>query len=256
MAKLRAVVLAAGRGVRMGGATPKTLLPIGEHAPLLYYILHGLAAAGIDDLLVVTGHRPQEIQDYVAKESPIAAVSFVRNSRYASWGNFHSVRVAIDQSPGMDVLVVNSDVVVHPSVYSDVAATRGALVLAVQKRHGLDAEDMRVELSRDRVVDIGKDLRMPLSHGEYSGVSLLRPDAAAVYLDIATDLEWRAQTNEYYEGVYRMVLARHVDARAALVDEGRYAEVDTPDDVAAAASVIESNVEAWPAASDVAASTE
>ncbi|HEY7875548.1 MAG TPA: NTP transferase domain-containing protein, partial [Actinomycetota bacterium] len=41
MAKLRAVVLAAGRGTRMGGGTPKTLLPIDGNEPLLHYILEG-----------------------------------------------------------------------------------------------------------------------------------------------------------------------------------------------------------------------
>jgi L-glutamine-phosphate cytidylyltransferase len=245
MAKLRAVVLAAGRGTRMGGATPKTLLPVDGKEPLLHYILEGLAVAGVDDLLVVTGHRPEEIQEYVTERSHIPAVSFVRNARYASWGNFHSVRVAIDQSPGMAVLVVNSDVVVHPDVYKRTADAPGELVLAVQRSRHLDEEDMRVELSRDRVVAIGKHLRMPLSHGEYAGVSLLRPDAARVYNEISTDLEWSAQTTLYYEDVYALMIEHKVDTRAAAVQPGEYAEVDTPEDVAAAAGVIDRHGDAW-----------
>lgn len=247
MANLRAVVLAAGRGTRMGGETPKTLLPVDGRAPLLHYILEGLHAAGIGDLLVVTGHRPAEIQDYVTAHSKIDSVTFLRNMRFASWGNFHTVRVAIDQSPGMDVLVVNSDVIVHPDVYRDTADTHGDLVLAVQRRRVLDAEDMRVQLSGDRVLAIGKDLRMPLSHGEYAGVSLLRPEACRIYSEISTDLEWRADTNRYYEDVYEMMIQHGVDAHAALVPEGAYAEVDTPDDVPAAAAVIDRHPEAWPA---------
>jgi choline kinase len=252
VAKLRAVLLAAGRGTRMGGETPKTLLPVGDHEPLLYYILEGLHAAGIEQLLVVTGHRPQEVQDYVAEHSKIPDVVFNRNARYASWGNFHSVRVGLDQSPGMDVLVVNSDVVVHPDVYRRVATARGELVLAVETRRVLDAEDMRVQLDGDRALAIGKDLRLPLSHGEYAGVSLLRRGAAEMYLDISTDLEWRARTDLYYEDVYEMMLQRGIDARAALVRVGEYAEVDTPEDLAAAAAVIERNAGAWPAPSPAA----
>ena len=251
MAKLRAAVLAAGRGTRMGGETPKTLLPVGDRAPLLHYILKGLDTAGVDDILVVTGHRPKEIQDYVTEHAPAAPVTFIRNSRFASWGNFHSVRVALDQSPGMDVLVVNSDVVVHPEVYGRVSAARGDLVLAVERSNRLDEEDMRVQLSGDRVLAIGKSLRVALSHGEYAGVSLLRPDAAGAYSEICTELEWRALTNLYYEDVYEMMIERKVDAHAATVQAGEYAEVDTPEDVPAAASVIERNLDAWatPAAS-------
>jgi choline kinase len=186
------------------------------------------------------------VQDFVATRSGIPSVTFVRNARYASWGNFHSVRVALDQSPGMDVLVVNSDVVVHPEVYRRTADAPGALVLAVLRSRHLDEEDMRVELSGDRVVAIGKDLKMPLSHGEYAGVSLLRPEAAQLYGELSTELEWRARTTLYYEDVYGLMIERKVDTRAARVEPGEYAEVDTPEDVAAAVAVVEAHSGAWP----------
>jgi choline kinase len=249
MAKLRAAVLAAGRGTRMGGATPKTLLPVDGREPLLHYILEGLAVAGVDDVLVVTGHRPEEIQQYVSAHRGGSSATFVRNARYASWGNFHTVRVALDQSPGTALLVVNSDVVVHPDVYRRVAGATGELVLAIQRSRRLDEEDMRVQLSGDRVLAIGKNLIMPLSHGEYAGVSLLRADAARVYSEISTELEWRARTDLYYEDVYGLMLEQRVDARAAFVEAGEYAEIDAPEDVAGAAAVIDRNADAWARAS-------
>lgn len=248
MAKVRAAVLAAGRGVRMGGRTPKTLLPIGDHEPLLHYILAGLKKAGVEDLLVVTGFEAAQIQDYVGERWNEDDVTYVFNARYASWGNFHSVRMAIDQSPGMNVLVVNSDIVVHPDVYAKVARTEGDLVLGVQWRqtHQLDEEDMRVRLDKDKVRAIGKDLPMAHSHGEFAGVSLIRPEAAKEYSNIATNLEWRAVTTLYYEDIYGAIIPR-VDVRAALVPGEQYAEVDEPSDIAAAVHVIEHNAAAWDA---------
>lgn len=242
MANVRACVLAAGRGVRMGGAQPKTLIPLGEHEPMLHYILAGLKQAGIEDLIVVTGFQPAKVQAYVAEHWGEA--TYVFNARYASWGNFHSVRVALDQSPGMDLLCVNSDIIVHPKVHKRVLATRGDLVLAVQQRYNLDEEDMRVRLEKDRVRAIGKSLPRRLSQGEFAGVSLLRPLGAAAYLEIASDLEWDARTDVYYEDVYGAMLDR-VEARFAPVNEGEYAEVDVPDDMREAAAVIERNHTAW-----------
>ncbi|MEA2487869.1 MAG: bifunctional UDP-N-acetylglucosamine pyrophosphorylase / glucosamine-phosphate N-acetyltransferase, partial [Actinomycetota bacterium] len=67
MANVRGVILAAGRGVRMGGETPKTIIPIADHQPLLHYILAGLSRAGLDDLMVITGHRPQDIESFVSE---------------------------------------------------------------------------------------------------------------------------------------------------------------------------------------------
>lgn len=249
MAKLRAAVLAAGRGVRMGGAEVKSLLPLGEQKPLLWYILRGLEKAGITDVMMVTGFRPETVQEFCTENAGGLSLGYVFNARYASWGNFHSVRVALDQSPGHDVLVVNSDVVVNPEVYARVSQTGGDLALAVQRRHRLDEEDMKVELDGRRVVGIGKSLKVGRSHGEYAGVSLLRRDGARVYQDICNTWQWRGTTTGYYEDVYAEMLGR-VSARAAEVGPGEYAEVDKPEDVPAAAAVAE-HFHSAPAAADV-----
>ena len=244
MAKVRAAILAAGRGVRMGGAEPKTLTPIGQYESLLNYSLKGLRQAGIDDVLVVTGHRAPDVEAAATEIWGADDLTFIFNARYASWGNFHSVRLAVDQSPGLDLMVVNSDIVVHPEVFSRVLSTSGDLILAVEERHGLDEEDMRVELFGIIVKAIGKDLPLRLSHGEYCGVSLLRHEAARAYSEISTRLEWDARTSIYYEDVYGMMLVR-VKARAAPVKSQEYAEVDHPADLERAHSVIRSLGDAW-----------
>jgi choline kinase len=238
VANVRAAVLAAGRGVRMGGAKPKTLLTLDDHEPLLFYLLQGLKRAGVDDLLVVTGFMPEDVTSFVTEHWGDESVSFVRNTRYASWGNFHSTRMALDQSPGFDLMIVNSDIIVHPDVFTRVAESAGELVLAVEERYGLDTEDMRVRLDGRRVKDIGKDLEMQFSNGEFCGVSLLRDRAHDVYRDVATAAEWERSSHIYYEDVYKLMLER-VDARAAEVSSGEYAEVDAPEDIKAAIEVVE-----------------
>lgn len=221
----------------MGGATPKTLVPIGDRGPLLEYLLEGLKRAGISDLLVVTGHRPEDVQSFVT-DHWTDEVTFIRNTRFASWGNFHSVRLALDQSPGYDLLVVNSDIVINPDVYPRVLSADGELVLAVERRRRLDEEDMRVRLTGDRVLGIAKDLSRSRSHAEFVGVSLLRPPAHRPYADVVTRWQWRGATDGYYEDVYAEILEL-LDARAVDVASGDYAEVDTGQDVPAAGAVID-----------------
>jgi choline kinase len=251
VAKVRAAILAAGRGVRMGGETPKTLLPLDGKGPMLQYIIEGLKKAPVDDLLVITGHRADEVEAKTTELWGSENVTFMRNSRFASWGNFHSVRIALDASPGFDLLVVNCDIVVHPDVYSRVIETKGDLVLAVQRRRHLDREDMRVQLDGEKVKAVSKELERFAGHGEYAGVSLLRGPAPRIYQDIASSLEWRApgsegrvatvskpQTHVYYEDIYNR-MAPYVDTRWASVAEGEYAEVDTPEDVPDAVGVVE-----------------
>ena len=237
MAKVRAAVLAAGRGVRIGADRPKTLVPVDGRRPLLHYILTTLEQAGIQDLLVVTGYEPQAVQEFVS-ERWHGEATFVFNARFASWGNFHTVRLALDQSPGLDVLVVNSDIVVPPGVLQRTVAATGDLVLAVQRRLRLDAEDMKVELIGERVRAIGKELRVARSNGEYAGVSLIRPDGARAYLAVATDHEWVARTSVYYEDIYAGILGQ-ITACAVTVEPDEYAEVDVPADFTTAAAVID-----------------
>ncbi len=62
----RAVLLAAGKGTRMGSITretPKPLLPV-QGRPMLEHILEGLARMGIERFFVVTGFRHEQIEEH------------------------------------------------------------------------------------------------------------------------------------------------------------------------------------------------
>ena len=60
----RAVILAAGRGTRLGdltARTPKPLLEVGRR-PILVRIIDGLAAARISEIAIVTGYLGEQIE--------------------------------------------------------------------------------------------------------------------------------------------------------------------------------------------------
>lgn len=62
----KAVVLAAGRGTRMGEITaqiPKPMLLV-HGQPLLEHILEALAAAGVEEFLIVVGYHREIIEDH------------------------------------------------------------------------------------------------------------------------------------------------------------------------------------------------
>lgn len=62
----RAVVLAAGRGTRMGEITvdlPKAMLPV-RGRPMLEHVLDGLALAGIREFFLVVGYRRESIESH------------------------------------------------------------------------------------------------------------------------------------------------------------------------------------------------
>ncbi len=68
----KAVILAAGRGTRMGEITrelPKPMLPV-QGRPLLEHICNRLAAAGVDRLLIVVGYRHDLIEKHFRNWQP------------------------------------------------------------------------------------------------------------------------------------------------------------------------------------------
>ncbi|MBI2567553.1 MAG: nucleotidyltransferase family protein [Candidatus Schekmanbacteria bacterium] len=67
----RAVVLAAGKGTRLGSLTaqvPKPLVSVGGR-PLLDHILSGLVAAGARSFAIITGYLEDAVHDFISQWS-------------------------------------------------------------------------------------------------------------------------------------------------------------------------------------------
>jgi bifunctional UDP-N-acetylglucosamine pyrophosphorylase / glucosamine-1-phosphate N-acetyltransferase len=68
-----AVVLAAGKGTRMKSELPKVLIPVAGRA-MIEYVLDALAAAQIDDILVVVGYRADLVRTALANRQGLTFV--------------------------------------------------------------------------------------------------------------------------------------------------------------------------------------
>ncbi len=66
---MKAIILAAGQGTRLLPFTrehPKCLVPVGGKA-ILDHQLEALAAAGVEDVLVVGGYRIDRLEEHLAQ---------------------------------------------------------------------------------------------------------------------------------------------------------------------------------------------
>jgi len=87
--RIAAVVLAAGLSRRMG--SPKALLPLAGR-PLIVHVVDTLTAAGISQIVVVTGHESSLHRDALAA---YPSVKLVHNSDYASGEMLSSVQAGV-----------------------------------------------------------------------------------------------------------------------------------------------------------------
>jgi len=122
---LAVIVLAAGRGKRMHSALPKVLHPLGGR-PLLAHVLDTVRALKPKQVLVVHGHRGDELQAAFSG----ARVGWVEQARRLGTG--HALAQALPRvARGSQVLVLNGDV---PLVRSETLArlvTAGKRSLAI-----------------------------------------------------------------------------------------------------------------------------
>ena len=57
---MKAIICAAGRGVRLGASSPKILLEFGGRTLLEWHVLR-LREVGVDDVILVTGHLREQV---------------------------------------------------------------------------------------------------------------------------------------------------------------------------------------------------
>ena len=132
-AKVCAVVAAAGLSSRMGAFKP--LLPFGG-TTVIGRCIANLRVASAGEIVVVTGHRAEELEAHLAD----SGVTFVRNPDYASTQMFDSLRLGLRALSGDNgaVLLTPGDVpLVRPETIHALLRARGGFVRPVcAGRHG------------------------------------------------------------------------------------------------------------------------
>ncbi len=99
MSKIRVVILAAGKGKRMGSEKQKALLPICGK-PMIGHLLDAVEASGVNKRpIVVYGHGGEELVEYVRDRADVVL-------QEEQLGTGHAVRVARKAVGDADLLLV------------------------------------------------------------------------------------------------------------------------------------------------------
>ena len=131
----KAVVLAAGRGTRMRDLTnelPKPMVVV-RGKPVLQYIVEGLAAAGLKEILLVVGYRKEVVQGYFSDGSRHGVeISYV--DQVVQDGTGKVVELAKGFCGSSPFLLSYGDILVDPSTYPAFADLGDAeMILAVRR---------------------------------------------------------------------------------------------------------------------------
>lgn len=190
---MQAIILAAGRGSRLGGITddrPKGLVEVGGR-PLIEWQITALNAAGIDNIVVVTGYRADRFKQ-LSKD-----IATIHNP---DWRESNIVWSLMQTRPLIlgPTIVSYSDIVYGSSAVKRLLASKGSTVIAYDEEWQSlwsrrftnplsDAESFRIDL-HGNVLEIGghaKDTRSV--EGQYMGLLRITPKTILEMLNVSSD---------------------------------------------------------------------
>ncbi len=111
---MKAVILAAGEGARMGPFTasvPKVMIPVGNR-PILEFVVRAAVESGVRDLVLVIGYRRERIQSYFQDGKAFGArITYIQEPKQL--GTAHTVRQAKASLEGPFLVLNGSNLVDH-----------------------------------------------------------------------------------------------------------------------------------------------
>ncbi|AWK12199.1 nucleotide sugar-1-phosphate transferase [Streptomyces spongiicola] len=233
------LVLAAGAGRRLRPYTdtlPKALVPVNGDLSVLDLTLGNFSEIGLTEVAVVVGYRKEAV--YARKDELEATyglkLTLIDNDRAEEWNNAYSLWCARDVLE-QGVILANGDTVHPVSVERTLLDARGdgrSIILALDTVKRLADEEMKVITADGRGVrQITKLMDPAGATGEYIGVTLIEPGAAAALAD-ALKATFERDPDLYYEDGYQELVDRGFRIDVAPIGDVPWVEIDNHDDLA------------------------
>ena len=191
---IKAVILAAGKGMRLQGTAgirPKSLLPIGPlayddptPATFLERQIECLRRSGVDKIAVVVGYEKQQIYQKLASSDVVIIENTYPN--LGESGSLHSFQFAARSSFApldnvSNTLVLDADIIYEQRLLDLLLTRLQATCIFITRRINGDNEEVRVYGHDGRADFIGKGLSEELTGdrnclGEAIGIIHLAPE--------------------------------------------------------------------------------
>jgi choline kinase len=263
----RAILIAAGRGKRLGAHTdeiPKSMVEVGAH-PILGWMWRAFASAGIEELVVIRGYRGDVLEQFVRKLVPRAI--FVDNTE---WQTNNILLSLLYARPFLDqpCLMSYSDIIFTPQVAQAAVASTADIGLVIDREfrtiyegrteHPLEEGEVSDLMPDGSVARVGKRALPPAEAvGEYIGLTKLGARGVATVANTLDRLahEYAGREHEPYQRAAAYRNAYLTDLWQQLIDsgiridpifiDGQWREIDTGQDLERARQLVESAHKEW-----------
>lgn len=234
---MRAILLAAGRGRRLGVNEPKCLVHVGGRA-LLDRHLQNMAEAGITALTVVVGFQQRMIRDALDRLAPPMPVEILENDRFER-GSIVSLQVASHHLP-QGAIWMDADVFYPSALLRRLVETPHDSAVLLDARSDETGEEMMLGVLGGRVRQIARRVGKAAPDGtpwelvgEAVGFAKAGPTGGAVIKRFLDREVAEGRLDQEYEAAMNLAFAE-TPFGYERVDDFAWTEIDFQEDVAKA----------------------
>jgi len=238
MKPLPAVILAAGKGQRLGDLTDTTPKPMVEVAgcKIIDNLIDQLIKFGTDRIVVVTGYLHDTLAAHLQKYATRTEIIIIENIDYATTNNIYSLWLAREY-------LTNGFFLFEADVFLEEEITRQLLL---SKEENIILVGKFTELMNGTVVSLSADLSITGMYlkrhqtsdfkftDKYKTINFYRigQDFAQNYFvqELNNHIE-RGDLNSYYELIIQEALKRNFQFRGLAANNLKWWEIDTPEDL-------------------------
>ncbi len=234
---IRAIILAAGRGSRMGHLTddrPKCLVEL-QGKSLLQRQIGALRRGGVDEIGIVRGYRAEMID--------VPGLSYFANERWEQTNMVMSLAAAAPWLRSGSVIVSYADIFYRSELVRDLAAVSAPLVITYDRDWRRlwtrrfadplgDAETFRIEASGQLLEIGGRAGRIEDIEGQYMGLLKFTPTAWSAIETLLSTMAPAVRDRLDVTGLLRLLLEGRFFPIGTFPTEGQWGEIDSPEDAA------------------------
>ena len=233
---MRALILAAGRGSRMGALgddRPKCLVEL-DGRPLLDRQLAALRRGGADEIGIVRGYRADMLN--------VPGLRYFGNERWAETNMVMSLVAAAPWLRSAPVIVSYADIFYRGALVHGLIGAPGKLVISYDRTWRRlwtrrfsdplsDAETFRLGTSGE-LLEIGRKTgRIEDIEGQYMGLIKVTPTAWSAIEALLATLDQPTRDRLDVTGLLRRLLASKAISINTFGTDGQWGEIDSPADV-------------------------
>lgn len=246
---MQVIILAAGKGTRLGKmteTTPKPLIPV-NGIPVLIQNIKSLYLAGARKTIIVVGYKHHDITETLGSHYKEMKIDYVFNERFNSTNNIYSLWKCNKQLITDDSIILDGDVLFNPTLISNIIHSEINNLIGVSQMSSF-MNGTSITVGKNGLMSISKKTFRSTNQDQFKTINIYKFSKNFSKSIYVPKLEKRINENKT-SGYYEDILSSHIINKYfklyRVTSNEKWVEIDTPADLMIASVIFNENKERY-----------